>query len=56
MKELYTFENFCSDRDILRKESHNKMYLPMWDVYGEDYIEYCKENDYDYENLNNLEG
>ena len=43
-KEMYTFSDFCIDREILSKESADdpRHLRVMWDVHGDDYIDYCR--------------
>ena len=52
-KEMYTFSDFCIDREILNKEMADDLrhLRVMWDIYGDDYIDYCKDNDLEYERL-----
>ena len=52
-KEMYTFSDFCIDREILSKKMADDLrhLRVMWDVYGDDYIDYCKDNDLEFERL-----
>ena len=52
-KGMYTFSDFCIDREILNKEMADDLrHLRVtWDVYGDDYIDYCKDNDMEFERL-----
>lgn len=52
-KEMYTFSDFCIDREILSKEMADDLrhLRVMWDVYGDDYIDYCKDNDMEFERI-----
>ena len=52
-KEMYTFSDFCIDREILNKEMADDLrhLRVMWDVHGDDYIDYCKDNDLEFERL-----
>jgi hypothetical protein len=52
MREDYTFAEFCADRDILPIDAHYKHYLPMWDIYEDEYLEFCEEEGFSPENLN----
>lgn len=49
--EEYTFAEYCADRDILPIDTPPVYYLGMFDVYGEDYINFCKSNNLLYERL-----
>lgn len=50
-RELYTFENYCIDRKILTKNARLEDFLVMWDVFGDQYKNYCHEEGYEWENL-----
>ena len=52
-KEMYTFSDFCEDRGILSREATDDLrhLRAMWDVYGEDYVEHCKDNNLEYERI-----
>ena len=52
-KEMYTFSDFCIDREILSKEMAGDLrhLRVMWDIHGDDYIDYCKDNDLEFERL-----
>ena len=52
-KEMYTFSDFCIDRKILSKESADDLrhLRVMRDIHGDDYIDYCKDNDLEFERL-----
>ena len=52
-KEMYTFSDFCIGREILSKEMADDLrhLRVMWDIYGDDYIDYCKDNDLEFERL-----
>lgn len=53
--EEYTFYEFCVDRDILKTElpiePSLELYRGAWDIYGEEYINFCKKNNYNFERL-----
>ena len=51
--EMYTFSDYCHDHEILTYDQANDLrhLRVMWDIYGEDYIEYCKDNDFEFERL-----
>ena len=50
---MYTFSDFCIDREILSKEMADDLrhLRVMWDVYGDDYIDYCNDNDMEFERI-----
>ena len=52
-EEMYTFSYFCIDRGILSKEMADDLrhLRAMWDVYGDDYIDYCKDSDLEFERI-----
>ena len=52
-EEMYTFSDFCIDREILSKEMADDLrrLRVMWDVYGDDYIDYCNDNDFELERI-----
>jgi hypothetical protein len=52
-EEMYTFSDFCIDRGILSKEMADDLrhLRVIWDVYGDDYIDYCKDNDLEFERI-----
>ena len=52
-KEMYTFSDFCINREILSKESADDLrhLRVMWDIHGDDYIDYCKDNDLEFERI-----
>lgn len=52
-RELYTFTQFLADTQIEPKafELPPKQLLPLWDVWREEYLRFCRENDCDHELL-----
>ena len=52
-EEMYTFSDFCIDREILSKEMADDLrhLRAMWDVYEDDYIDYCDDNDLEFERI-----
>ena len=50
-KEMYTFSDFCIDREILSpKNTRDLRHLrSMWDICGEEYLDYCKANKLEFE-------
>ena len=48
---MYTFSDYCHDHKILTYEQTNDLrhLRAMWDVYKDDYIEYCKIHKFEYE-------
>jgi len=49
---MYTFKNYCTDKQLLDPNTELEHYLVLWDIYEDDYKEYCKQNRYSWENLN----
>lgn len=50
-RELYTFEDYCVDREILTRNCSSNDLLVMWDIYGNQYKDYCRTEGYEWENL-----
>lgn len=48
-RELYTFEDFCVDREILTRNASSNDLLVMWDVFKDQYKDYCRAEGYEYE-------
>lgn len=50
IKEPYSFNDYVEDFELLNnKEATLKDLKVLWDVYEDDYIDYCEENNYDSE-------
>lgn len=51
--DMYTFSDYCCDFKILTLEQTNDLrhLRVMWDIHGDDYIDYCKDNDLEFERL-----
>ena len=49
--DMYTFSDYCCDFKILTLEQTNDLrhLKVMWDIYEEDYKDYCKAHGYEYE-------
>lgn len=50
--KIYTFKEYCIDKELLDPKAELEHYHVMWDTYEEEYKEYCEQNQYSYENLN----
>ena len=51
--EIYTFSDFCEDREILTHEGTDGLrhLKAMWSIYADDYINYCNAQGYEHERL-----
>jgi len=49
--EIYTFSDFCIDREILSPKNTRDLHhlRSMWDICGEEYLDYCKANKLEFE-------
>ena len=50
-KELYAFEEWCADFDVVPSGSNLDVYKVMWDVHEEAYIQHCLDHGYERERM-----
>lgn len=49
----YSFFQFCLHRNIISKTASKGRVIMEWEIYKNQYIEFCKDNELEYEILDN---
>ena len=48
---MYSFNDFCADKGILPIGSAITLYLQKWKDHGKEYMDFCKAEGFEYEDL-----
>ena len=53
---IYSFNDFCADRGILPSGSAITLYLQKWKDHGKEYMDFCKAEGFEWEDLSDFYG
>lgn len=50
-RSVYSFADYCRDQGISQESNNLRAYQGAWDIFRDDYIEFCYENELVHEEL-----